>query len=319
MVASGEIDGVMAMGGLQNTTIGAAAMRGLPWGLPKLLVSTVASGQRTFEPLVGIGDVTVMPAVADLSGLSRLSRTILDNAVAAMGGMMAQGGGIMAPSAALAVGVTLMGATDRGVSRAAAILAEAGLEVVSFHATGAGGRAMEAMVEASMLGAVMDLTLHELVYETLGGGFGFSNHQRLTGGAKRIIPRVVAPGGLDFVCLWRHELTGRWLGRKMIWHNRELAHVKLNAEEALAATDLAIERLNRSQGPISVVFPLRGLRSHTRAGEPLCDPALDLAILERLTSRLGNGAAVKTVDANLHDEAFSALAAGEMMRLAGLG
>jgi uncharacterized protein (UPF0261 family) len=161
----------------------------------------------------------------------------------------------------------------------------------------------------------MDLTLHELVYEGRGEGFGYAAGQRLAAGAAKGIPMVVAPGGLDFICLWPRELTGKYLGRKMIWHNSRLAHVKLSLEEALSAAALATERLNRAQGMVSMVFPRGGLRSLTKPGEPLGDPALDEALLSYFQKNLKKSIPILTTDSNLMDEDFSALAASETLRL----
>jgi uncharacterized protein (UPF0261 family) len=174
----GLFDAILSIGGVQNTLIGVAAMKALPIGVPKLMVSTVASGRRTFEPLVGSKDILLMPAVADIAGINVLTRTILGNAVAAIVGMATHGGKPLCAGDELIIGMTQMGVTN-GVVQAARLLEREGYQVISFHATGAGGRAMEELIAGGTIKAVMDLTLHEIVAEMFAGGFSAGASNRL--------------------------------------------------------------------------------------------------------------------------------------------
>ncbi|MFD4422164.1 Tm-1-like ATP-binding domain-containing protein [Agromyces sp. NPDC058484] len=313
--SSNRIQGALGLGGLQNTTIAARAMQALPIGVPKLIVSTVACGTRTFDAIVGTKDITVMPSITDLAGLNPISERVLANAAAAVTGMVDAGGRQIVVPKRSTVGTTLMGATNDGVARAVAELETAGLAVMSFHATGVGGQILEELVGDGTLAATMDLTLHEIVYEYLGGGFGAGTENRLTAAAEAGIPMVVAPGGLDFICQWRGELFPDAADRKVIWHNAQLAHVKLTELEARAIARLVVERLNQARGPVTVLLPTQGFRTYARPGEALHDPVVDAAILEEFRTGLAPTIRVRTVDANLIDPEFAHVAASEMLRL----
>lgn len=313
--ASNTIQGAVGLGGLQNTTIAARAMQALPIGVPKLIVSTVACGTRTFDSIVGTKDITVMPSVTDLAGLNPISERVLANAAAAVTGMAEAGGRTVIVPKRPTVGTTLMGATNDGVVRAVEELEAAGLSVMSFHATGVGGQVLEELVTDGTLTATMDLTLHEIVYEHFGGGFGAGTENRLTAAAEAGIPMVVAPGGLDFICQWRGDLFPDAEERKVIWHNAQLAHVKLTEQEARAISRTVVSRLNKARGAVTVLLPTRGLRTYSAPGEALHDSAVDDAILEEFQTGLAPTIRVRTVDANLIDPEFAHAAAMEMLRL----
>lgn len=317
LYAAGRIHGAFCMGGLQNTVVGGRAMRALPIGVPKLIVSTVASGQRPFDLVVGSRDIVVMPSVCDLAGMNVISETVLGNAVAAMCGMLMHAGSELPAgrSGRPTVGATLMGATNDGVDRAANIVRASGVEVIAFHSTGVGGQVLEELIESGLITASMDLTLHELVYEYFGKGFGYGANGRLEAGAAKGIPMVVAPGGIDFICQWKHELFTDIDRRKMIWHNADLAHVKLNKQEVYDIAGMMVERLNRSSGKVEVIVPTLGLRSFARPGEALHDAELDKIIYMRLDDSLRRDIPVKYIEANIMDEKFSEFAAFEMLRL----
>lgn len=312
---TGRIHGVLGLGGLQNTTMAAQAMQALPVGFPKVIVSTVACGTRKFDMVAGTKDITVMPAVTDLAGLNFISRRILANAAGAVVGMVEAGGRDIGRPAEDTIGTTLMGATNDGVVQAVAELEAAGRPVCCFHSTGVGGQVLEELVADGALAATMDLTLHEIVYEYFGGGFGAGTTDRLMAGARAGIPMVVAPGGIDFICQWKGELFADVDDRKMIWHNAELAHVKLRENEARDVARLVVERLNAATGPVTVLLPTGGLRTMTRPGEPLHEPTVDAVILDELERGLRADIVTKRVDANLCDPEFSHAAAEEMLML----
>lgn len=317
LYAEGRIQGVFCMGGLQNTTVGSRAMKRLPIGVPKVIVSTVASGQRTFDLVVGTRDILVMPSICDLAGMNAISENVLANAVAAFSGMLEKAGRELRPPHILRVATTLMGATNDGVDRAAELVRGAGIEVAAFHSTGVGGQVLEEMIDSGVITAAMDLTLHEVVYEYFGRGFGYGANNRLKSAAARGIPMVVTPGGIDFMCQWKHELFPDIAERKMIWHNAQLAHVKLNAKEVTDISRIIVERLNESTGPVEVVLPFRGLRSFTNPGEALHDPDLDRLIFSIFEQELKKDIPVHYVDATIMDPAYSELAAKTMLRMLG--
>jgi len=315
LASAGRIDGVIGMGGLQNTTISTQGMRALPIGFPKLIVSTVVSGNRTFDRIVGTRDVTMMPSITDLAGINLVSEAILANAAGAIAGMVEHGVRGIARPANLVVGATLMGATNDGVVGAVDRLEAAGQPTMCFHSTGVGGAVMEELIASGMIGATMDLTLHEIVYEYFGGGFGAGTKDRLSAGAKAGIPMLVTPGGIDFICQWKNELFPDINDRLMIWHNAQLAHVKLKVEESRAIAKLIVERLNTATGPVRVLFPTKGLRSFADVGQPLYDPAVDEAILEELRNGLRTDIPVTLVQASLVSPEFSKVAADTMLEM----
>ncbi len=312
----GAFGGIISLGGLQNTTVGAAAMKALPIGVPKVIVSTVATGQRTFDSIVGTRDITVIPSICDLAGMNIISETVLGNAVGAIVGMIQYGNGELPQTGgATIVGTTLMGATNDGIVLAARYLEEMGYPVISFHSTGIGGKVMEELIASGTITATMDLTLHEVVYEYFGGGFGFGTENRLEEGGRKGIPMLVCPGGIDFICQWKNELFPDIAQRKMIWHNAALAHVKLTVKEVEDISRMIVSRLNAATGNVVVLIPRLGLRTFTKPGEPLHDPAVDQAIIGVFEHELRKDIPLKFVDATIVDEAFSRRAADEMARL----
>ena len=317
--ARGQVDAVLALGGAQNTTIGTSAMRALPIGVPKLVVSTVASGKRTFEPLVGTKDVMVLHPVADVCGINVITRPVLDNAAAAICGMARHAGHAVGQPQRFVVGATMLGVTTDGVSRAVALLEEAGLEVVTFHATGVGGRAMDELIRSGLVGAVMDLTLHEITCE-LFGGYSSGASNRLEAAGEAGIPQVVAPGAVDVVDWYESTVAAElpdWSSRKRIYQHPTLLHLKLRPPEAIRVATVIADRLNGARGPVTVVLPLQGYHQCGHPGEPLWDPDVDRALADTLRSRLRAGVRVREVEANINDAAFSRAAAEELLALLG--
>ncbi|HML68833.1 MAG TPA: Tm-1-like ATP-binding domain-containing protein [Clostridia bacterium] len=316
---TGNIDGALGIGGLQNSRMASAAMRALPVGVPKLILSTVACGNRPFELLVGDKDITVMPSVADIAGLNPLTETVLTNAAAAVMGMVQYGGKTLSADQPM-IAASMMGATNDGVVGAVRLLELAGKSVVTFHSTGVGGRCLEQLVLDGMMQASLDLSPHEIIsQDVFGFGFSAGAANRLCAAAKKGISSVVAPGGMDFVDVSAKDFFAGILGdpaaRKYVLHNSEIAHVKLTPEEAARGAAIFVERLNRHTGKLSVILPLQGLRSDTRQGQKLYDPAVDQAIFDVIRKGLRTDIRLVELDAHFFDEAFSVCAFEEMMRL----
>jgi uncharacterized protein (UPF0261 family) len=310
----GKIQGAISIGGLQNSNLGCHAMQVLPVGVPKIMVSTVACGQRVFEPFVGTKDITIMPAISDFTGINILSEVILSNAVSALAGMLQYSGREIVKNHKV-IGTTLMGATNDGVVNAVNFLKDAGCEVISFHSTGAGGRAMEELIEQDIVTAVLDLTLHEVVYEYFGYGFGYGANNRVAMGARKGIPMVICPGGIDFMCQWKWQLFDDIDSRIYNWHNQTLAHVKMTPKEAVDISRMIIDRLNFATGPVEVIIPTQGLRSMTKKGDELYAPDVDKAIFETFDTYTRKDIPIKYFDANFCDMEFSEFAANEMLKL----
>ncbi|MDI6870823.1 MAG: Tm-1-like ATP-binding domain-containing protein [Bacillota bacterium] len=320
LYAQGRFDAVLSLGGAQNTTMGTAGMRALPLGVPKLMVSTMASGRRTFDPLVGTKDLLLMHSVADVAGINLVTRAVMDNAVAAICGMAEHAGRPLPTPDRTVIGATMLGVTNEGVSQAVSLLEAEGYEVVTFHATGVGGRAMEELIDQGVLKAALDLTLHEIACE-LFGGYSSGAENRLDAASRAGIPQVVAPGGADVVDYAESALAELpdWQTRKRIYQHPAVLHLKLHPEEAARVAQVIAERLNRSRGPVTVVLPLRGMHQQGFPGGPLWDPEADQALYRTLKENLNPGIVVREVDAHINDPAFSRAAAEALLELLGKG
>lgn len=244
-----KMDGVIGMGGLQNTVVCSAALRHLPIGFPKMICSTVASGARNFDLIVGDKDIAVMPSIVDFAGMNPINETTLGNTVSAMIGMVTYGGRQIDTKGKQYIATTLMGITNDTVMRASDRLTEKGKHMISFHSTGIGGKVMEDLIRESVVTAVMDLSLHEMTAEYFGGyGYSKGADKRLCAAAEMGIPALICPGGIDFVCLRTDEFFDDEEKRGHTWHNKELTHTRLYEHEILDITKTIVERLNTSKG-----------------------------------------------------------------------
>lgn len=313
---AGEIDGVLGMGGLQNTVVCSAAMRLLPMGFPKIICSTIASGYRYFDTVVGDRDIAVIPSIVDFAGMNPISETVLQNTVAALAGMVAWGGGPIDTKGEQYTAVTLMGVTNDTAMAAANWLEERGRKTISFHSTGIGGRVMESLIRDGVITAVMDLSLHEMTAEYFGGyGYSKGADNRLCAAAEAGIPALICPGAIDFACLRPDEFFRDQEERGYVWHNRDLTHTRLYEREILDITGLIVERLNRSRGPAEVILPMGGLRTLSRPGEFFHKPETIHKMREIFETRLKPGIQFKAMDLNFCDPEFARICASEMLGL----
>ncbi|MBL8861246.1 MAG: Tm-1-like ATP-binding domain-containing protein [Planctomycetes bacterium] len=308
--AAGRLDGVMGLGGGAGSTIGSAAMRALPIGVPKLLVSTLASGQVAHY--VGSSDVLMMNAVVDVSGINRISRAVLTRAAQAMAGM-ARGGALAANADDKPlVAATMFGVTTPCVERARARLEAAGCEVLVFHATGSGGRTLESLAANGMLAGVLDLTTTELADE-LVGGFLSAGPDRLTASGRAGIPQVVSVGALDMVNFHGMDsVPERFRGRRLYRHNANVTLMRTTPAECRELGREIGRKLAAARGPAVVLFPRQGLSAIDRTGQPFDDPAARAELLRGLHETRG---AVPLVELDLHinDDAFADRAADELL------
>lgn len=310
------ISGALGMGGLQNTVMASAAFRHLPIGFPKLIVSTIASGSRYFDTVVGDKDITVVPSVVDFTGINPISESILGNAVAAVVGMVENGKGLVKPSSQSTIATTLMGITNDTVMRAIDALQNAGYQVMSFHSTGIGGRVMEDMIRSGHIQAVMDLTLHEMTAEYFNGyGYSKGANDRLTAAAEKGTPMLVCPGGIDFICLRKNELFEDQDTRGYVWHNPDLTHTRLYPREMLDITSTIIDRVNASKGPVTVLLPCGGLRTLCKQGEPFYHPEVLNDMDRMFRSKLRKNVRYVNTPYAFPDPEFSDLVVTEMLRL----
>jgi uncharacterized protein (UPF0261 family) len=228
--------------------------------------------------------------------------------------MVNHAGNPLGDSERLIVGTTLMGITNDGVCTAINHLVAKGIETIGFHSTGVGGRAMEELVASGTIGAVMDLTLHEITSEYFGGGFSYGAFNRLTALCQSGIPLLVAPGGLDFVDYPLDNLPKDIDQRKYIRHNAQIAHIKILKAEGVAVAKVTAQRLNESRSEVTLLIPTNGFRKNTRPGEPLYDKEVDDAMVATLLENIHNDKVIiKYVNANLNEEAFGIAAAEEMI------
>lgn len=313
--ASGAISGVIAIGGSGGTAVGTAAMRALPFGVPKVCVSTVASAD--VRPYVGIKDVTMINSVVDFAGINPISEPILGGAAAAVAAMAIARLRRRATSSQRLVAATQFGVTTPAVEAARALLAEAGFTLVPFHATGVGGQTMESLIADGFFEAVLDLTTTEWADEVVGGSLS-AGPTRLEAAARAGIPQVIAPGALDMVNFFGAAgVPEKFRSRNIHHHNANVALMRTSVEENREIGRRIAEKLNAATGPVAVLFPLGGVSAIDREGQPFFDPAADKALLESLRANLRSGIEVRTLDANINDPAFAKAAVDTLLSMLG--
>lgn len=307
---TGRIDGLLGLGGSSGSSIAAAAMQALPIGFPKILVSTMASGNT--RPYVGMRDVTMMFSVVDISGLNRISRQIIANAAAAICGMAT----VSLPPAddrPIAT-VTMMGLTTPCADVAAAELEAAGFEVMAFHANG-GGRAMEALIEGGYVSAVLDMTPAEWADE-LFGGKGGAGSARMDAAGDCGVPLIVSVGGLDMVRFGpRSTVPEPYLSRKLHQHNPTITLMRTTPDECRRLGELIATKLNRAKGPARLMLPLRGLSNVDRAGGVFEDAEARGALFEALRKELDPAIPCIELDLHINDPAFGQALASELIAI----
>lgn len=301
----GAFQGVLGIGGAQGTAICSSAMRALPMGVPKLIVSTIASGRATFGPFVGTKDVTFMHSVADIQGLNFLTKRILTNAAAAICGMVEVFEEGTPRTRQKTVALSMLGTTTRGALRAKDMLEDHGFEVVAFHQNGTGGIAMEDLIREKAFQGVLDLNLHEIGDRWYGGLHGAIRPDRLEAAGTMGIPQAVAPGSINYVVLGPLEqLSPEIRARKLIVHNPTLTLVRLTPEELREVGRVTAEKLNLSTGPTRVFIPLRGFCDPDREGFPHWDPEGNEAFIESLAEAIRPDIPVVKLDAHINEPGF---------------
>jgi uncharacterized protein (UPF0261 family) len=308
LYAEGRLDGVLGLGGSGGSSVVSRAMRALPVGVPKLLVSTMASGD--VSPYVGEVDVTMMHAVVDVAGVNSVSGQIFGNAAAAISAMAAEhearsstprSEGERRP----AVGLSMFGLTTPAVDEAREELVRLGYEPLVFHATGAGGRAMEKLVRDGRLAGVLDLTTTELADDLVGGVLS-AGPRRLEAAAETGVPQVVSLGALDMVNFGPRETVPAEFGdRRFLVHNPTVTLMRTTPEESAELGRRIGAKLAGAHGPVSVLLPLRGLSGIDEDGGPFRDAVADEALFSALHAALaGSRAEVVEVDAHINSPGF---------------
>lgn len=310
--AEGRLDGLLGMGGSGGTTIATGAMRALPFGVPKLVVSTLASGD--VRPYVEGSDMMLLYPVVDLAGLNRISMRILDRAAGAMAGMLAMA--TPAPEAARPlVGASVFGVTTPCVEAARDRLEELGYEVLPFHGTGIGGRSLEGLVRSGMLEAVLDVTTTELA-DDLVGGVCTAGPDRLTAAAETGAPQVVSVGAMDMVNFGpAATVPERFRSRLLHAHNANVTLMRTSIAECEELGRRLAAKLNTAQGPCALFLPLRGTSSLSTEGRPFYDPEADAALFDALRHSVAPTVEVHEMDTDLNDPAFARAMADALHRL----
>ena len=301
----GRVQGVISIGGAQGTDIGCSAMRAMPTGMPKLMVSTVASGRATFGPYVGTKDVTMMHSVADLQGLNFLTKRILQNAAGAICGMLNSVNGDLMKPEGVPVALSMLGTTTPGALRCKSFLEKRGFEIVTYHQNGTGGIAMEDMIRAGLFKGVLDLNLHEIGDRYVGGLHGSIREDRLVAAGELGIPQIVAPGSVNYVVLGPLDsLSPEMRSRKLIVHNPNLTLVRLSPDELTEVGKIVAQRLNRAKGPTVLYIPLKGFSYPDRENMPHWEPEGNQAFIDALKAELSPTIPLRELDAHINDPDF---------------
>jgi uncharacterized protein (UPF0261 family) len=313
--ARGDVSGVLSIGGSAGTTIGTSAMRALPLGVPKLMVSTLASGQT--RPYVGSKDILMFNAVVDIAGLNLISRTILGNAARAMAGM------VKFPSPTnnksekqdrQLIAATMFGVTTPCVERARQILEQADYEVVVFHATGIGGEAMEGLIADGMFVGVLDITTTELADELVGGILS-AGPDRLTAAGRKGIPQVISVGALDMVNFGSPDsVPEKFKDRKFYQHNATVTLMRTTEDENRKLGEEIGRKAAAATGPTVIVIPLKGVSAIDQTGKPFDDSAARNGLYDGL--RASHGAVeLLELDCHINDELFAEAAARQLLKM----
>ncbi len=310
--AAGRLDGILALGGSGGSSIATRAMRALPVGVPKLMVSTVASGDT--RPYVGAVDVTMMYSVVDISGVNRVSARIMSNAAGAIAGMA--GATVPALDEKPLVAATMFGVTTPCVTCARERLEALGYEVLVFHATGAGGQSMEALVRGGFLAGVLDATTTELADELVGGNLS-AGPERLRAAGEVGLPQVVSLGALDMVNFGpRETVPERFEGRNLYVHNQTVTLMRTTPEECEQLGREIGSKLSAATGPTALFVPLGGVSMIAVDGQPFHDPEADSALLRGLHETL-DGVEVHERAEDINDPVFATAMADRLHELIG--
>ncbi|UCG63679.1 MAG: Tm-1-like ATP-binding domain-containing protein [Deltaproteobacteria bacterium] len=302
LVESKKIHGLLAIGGGQGSIIVAPTLKSLPFGFPKLLVSTKVT-QAGARPFVGSKDVLILPPVADLAGINCLTRSILTNAAGAISGMVEieQPGVEDKPLVVMSMNGTV---TDCGLA-VKAMLEKKGYEVLVFHTIGTGGEALEEYVKSNEVVGVIELGVNEITNELMGG-LASSGPDRLTAAGKRGVPQIVAPGSADFInFLGPETVPPKYRSRNIHSHNPQATLVRTNIRDNKLLGRTIADKLNQSRGHAVVLWPKRGLSTLDRKGRPFWDPEADMALLKALKRHLHPRIPVIESAAYINDPEFA--------------
>jgi len=296
-----EIHACIGMGGGGGTAVISSAMQELPIGLPKLILSTVASGD--VSPYVGVKDITMMYSVVDIAGLNRISKTVIQNAAMAICGML-HSIPIENESRKL-IATSMFGVTTKCVTRAREALERSGYEVIVFHATGSGGRSMEALIESGYFSGVLDITTTEWCDELVGGVLS-AGPNRLEAASSTGIPQVVSLGALDMVNFWAMDtIPSKFDDRLFHIHNSNVTLMRVSPDEAEKLGRIIAQKLSRATGPTKLLVPLKGVSELDKEEGPFYDPEANKRMFSAIRDHLDSHVELVEVDAHINDDKFA--------------
>ncbi|MEZ4701152.1 MAG: Tm-1-like ATP-binding domain-containing protein [Rhodothermales bacterium] len=306
---AGRIDGVLGLGGGGGTNIATAAMRALPVGVPKLMVSTVVAAD--VRPYIDIKDVTLMYSVVDIAGINRISRRVLANAAGAISGMVRQA--LPPGDDRPLIAASMFGVTTPCVTALRQRLEREGYEVLVFHANGSGGRAMESLIRDGFIAGVADVTTTEWCDELVGGMLS-AGPERLDAAGQAGIPQVVSVGALDMVNFHaRATVPDRFRDRTLYVHNPNVTLMRTTPEENRRLGEVIANKLNAAAGPVCLMLPLRGVSTIDAPGQPFYDPAADAALFDALRAGVLPHVALRELDVHINDPVFAEALADELL------
>jgi uncharacterized protein (UPF0261 family) len=310
----GRFQGVIGMGGTGGTSVITAAMRTLPLGVPKLCVSTAASGDTS--AYVGSKDVTMIPSIVDVAGINRISRVIFTRAAGAICGMVAAEPTPDATEKPI-ITASMFGNTTECVNACVDLLTAKSYEVLVFHATGTGGRTMESLVQEGLVDAVLDITTTEWADEVCGGVFS-AGPDRLSAPGERGVPHLIVPGCVDMANFGGIDIVPqeyRDAGRNLYEWNPSVTLMRTNVEENKQMGAIFAEKANAAKGPVAFLIPLRGVSILDGDGEQFCDRKADQAFFDTVKAGVKPEIPVVELDANVNDPEFAAKAVEMMLQL----
>lgn len=309
LVAEQKIDAVISLGGGGGTAIATAGMRALPIGFPKLMVSTLASGHTAHY--VGTKDIVMFPSIVDVAGLNVISETIFSRAAGAICGMVEAK--IAIDGGRPIIVASMFGNTTECVDHARRLLENAGYEVLVFHATGAGGRTMESLIESGMVAGALDITTTELADELVGGVLS-AGPERLKAAGKKGIPAIVTPGCLDMANFGeRNTVPDAFEHRNLYVHNPQVTLLRTNKEECDHLGKILSEKVNAYTGPVTVLLPKKAISIISAEGQPFHDPDADKALFDAIRQNLNERVKLVELDFEINAPEFAAACAEELL------
>lgn len=312
LYSQGKFDGIISIGGSGGTSLATPAMQALPLGVPKVMVSTMASGDTS--PYVGTSDIVMMPSVVDVEGLNDVSKVIFSNAANAIAGMVENRKEIENDGKPL-LAATMFGVTTPCIKAAKDYLEEQGYEVLVFHATGTGGRCMESLIDQGFIKGVLDLTTTEWCDQVVGGVLN-AGPDRLTAAGRKGIPQVVSTGALDMVNFGPMDtVPSKFKDRNLYKHNPTVTLMRTTAEELHQIGHELAVRMNQAKGKTALMLPLKGVSAIDVEGGPFYDPEADQALFSTLKSEAGANVEVIEMDTDINDPEFAVAAAKKLISM----